>query len=79
MNNLNVILKCLRDCRRVLSKTSQLSQSSSLHEGKPTKKKDLMSEHAELSHEIKALKEQIQHLKSAISSLQQDTEKKEVR
>lgn len=38
-----------------------------------------MTEHAELSHEIKALKDQIQHLKTAISSLQQDTEKKEVR
>lgn len=63
----------------MLSKSSELSQSSSLHEGKPTKNKDLMTEHAELSHEIKALKDQIQHLKTAISTLQQDTEKKEVR
>ncbi|XP_066153415.1 chromosome partition protein Smc-like [Euwallacea fornicatus] len=65
--------------RRVLSKSSNLSQSSSSHENNPKMENErFMSEEQQLANEIKSLKDQIDRLKAVISNLQEDAEKKEV-
>ncbi|KAF7270139.1 hypothetical protein GWI33_016878 [Rhynchophorus ferrugineus] len=60
--------------RRVLSRTSHKTDGSrsSFYVD------DLMLQDTTLAEEIRALKQQVEHLKSAISALSRDTEKKEV-